>query len=107
MKQPYHWIGEKFQVFDENTTDIIVPYKDGEQLITELMNTDYMSFSKKKALLEKAKSYSISIFDHQKAKLIDKGLLSGISQFDDRILVLAKNAYDDNYGLNDEAELFI
>lgn len=105
--QPYAWIGNQFNVFDEDTTDILVAYGAGEKIISDLMNSDSMTFEKKKELLQQAKAYSISIYRYQKRRLLEKGLLSSLSQFDDRILILAQNAYDQRYGLKENAELFI
>lgn len=105
--QPFAWIGHQFNVFDEDTTDILVPYGEGENIINDLMNSYSLPFDKKKELLRQAKAYSISIYSHQKRRLLEKGLLYGISQFDDRILVLTQNAYDLRYGLNENADLII
>jgi CRISPR-associated endonuclease/helicase Cas3 len=94
MQQPFKTIGRNFQVFDDKTIDILVPYKDGEKLISELTEAceRHLPIMAIKKLLYHTKRYSISIYQWQKEKLWDKGLLTAL--FDDRILVLMEKAYD-------------
>lgn len=70
--QPYYFhqafktAGSLFQVFEDNSLDVIVPYGRGEELIIELngeraqYDLEYLS-----KLLEEAKQFSISLYDNQ------------------------------------------
>lgn len=71
-KQPYYFrqafrlAGSLFRVFEENTTDVIVPYGPGNELIRDLAgerakhNPVYLKW-----LLEKAKPYTVSLYQYQ------------------------------------------
>ncbi len=104
LKQPFKSMGNIFQVFDDDTVDILVPYQKGEDLINQILDLDKRPFDPKvlKNVLEEAKSYTISVFRYQKEKLESAGLL--ISACEGRILILDKSAYHDAYGLGDIAE---
>ncbi len=95
--QPFDTIGKTFRVFEENTTDIVVPYQDGKTWIEKLATLEKKEASpaKLKALTEKMKLYSISIFQWQKDVLNQAGYLRAF--FGGRILVLDEKAYDDQY----------
>lgn len=66
FRQAFRLAGSLFQVFEENTTDVLVPYGKGTQLITDLCSskagyeTDYL-----KSLLEDAKPYTVSLYQYQ------------------------------------------
>lgn len=66
FRQAFRLAGSLFQVFEEDTTDVIVPYGSGTELIRDLNGEQaehdpvYL-----KELLEKAKPYSISLYNYQ------------------------------------------
>jgi len=66
FRQAFRLAGSLFQVFDENTTDVVVPYGQGEQLIQELCGEQagrdpgYL-----RSLLEAAKPYTVSLYQYQ------------------------------------------
>lgn len=68
--QAFRTAGSLFQVFEEDTTDVIVPYGQGAELIQNLnskraaYNLDYL-----KAQLEQAKPYTISLYRYQLDRL--------------------------------------
>lgn len=107
LHQPFKTIGKKFQVFDEQTTDILVPYHEGSNFIEELRKMEETSFflPSLKDFLERTKNYTISIYQWQFDKLWEAGLLYGL--FENRIFVLDKKAYHDQYGLNSKVELSV
>lgn len=104
LHQPFKTISKKFQVFDNETIDILVPFKEGETLIQKLkeeQNNPYY-YSILQEIAKKIKLYTVSIYQWQKEKLWEAGLLYGI--FDDRILILDKKAYDEKYGVDVDVE---
>lgn len=66
LRQAFRLAGSLFRVFEEDTTDVIVPYGDGSALIGELggerARRDLFYL---KALLEKAKPYTVSLYQYQ------------------------------------------
>lgn len=66
FRQAFRLAGSLFQVFEENTTDVVVPYGRGEQLIQELCGEQagrdpgYL-----RSLLEAAKPYTVSLYQYQ------------------------------------------
>ena len=104
LHQPFKTTGKKFQVFDEQTTDILVPYNEGSNFIEELRKIERTSFflPSLKEFLKQTKNYTISIYQWQFNKLWEAGLLYGL--FENRIFVLDKKAYHEQYGLNSKAE---
>ncbi len=64
--QAFRQAGAVFQVFEENTTDVIVPYGEGGELILELCGgraeRDLLYMQ---SLLEKAKPYTVALYQYQ------------------------------------------
>jgi len=104
MHQPFKTVGKEFQVFDEQTVDVMVPYGNGKKLIEELRAAEGLSFnlSLMTELIEQAKRYTISIYQWQRDRLWEEGVLFGL--FEDRLFVLDEKAYDPQYGLNDQVK---
>lgn len=78
LNQAFKTAGQFFKVFDEDTTEMIVPYNaEAKELIADL-------FSQKaafddaflKTCIEKAKPYTVQIFEYQNRKLTEYGMLS-------------------------------
>lgn len=99
LRQPFKTIGKEFKVFDENTIDVVVPYEYGKTLIKQLyaMQEEWFDLGKFKGIVQQAQAYIVSIFDWQRKKLFEAGLLYRI--LDGRILILDEKAYNDQFGL--------
>lgn len=66
FRQAFRTAGELFQVFDDRTTDVLVPYGIGTEVITALGSARAewdLPYCKK--LLEQAKPYTIALFEYQ------------------------------------------
>lgn len=66
FNQAFRLAGSLFQVFEENTVDVIVPYGQGAKLIQDLNSGKAehdMTYTK--ALLEQAKPYTVSLYQYQ------------------------------------------
>lgn len=91
LAQAFLEAGRQFQVFDENTTDILVPYKEGREILAELCSERAKwDIEYAEEQLEKAKQYSISIFEYQKQLLLQNNLLHQTGN----IYMLDEAAYD-------------
>lgn len=105
--QPFKTVGSIFKVFDNETIDILVPYKEGWELIERIESIDesefkYLDFSELENLFSQMKKYTVSIFEWQRKKLEENGML--MSYFDGRVWVLDERAYHEKYGLDEEKE---
>ena len=103
LQQAFRIAGAKFEVFDGETTDVIVPYEAGRQIILELGQIDpQRDLAKLYALLERAKPYTVSLYSWQRSKL-EKEAHALIPKCGGGILVLQEGYYDENTGLVPEA----
>lgn len=66
FRQAFRLAGSLFQVFEEDTTDVIVPYGEGEALIHDLCSEKAkQDIGYLRSLLEKAKPYTVSLYRYQ------------------------------------------
>lgn len=66
FRQAFRLAGREFQVFEENTTDVIVPYGEGAELILDLCGEQAAyDLVYLKARLERAKPYTVSLYQYQ------------------------------------------
>lgn len=99
LRQAFKTAGDRFSVFGSNTVDVIVPYKKGAKLISELCsNKAENDLRYAKALLKEARKYTVSLYDNQRRVIADRGGLltvaGGIS------LAISPEFYDsENLGL--------
>ena len=106
LRQPFRTVGEQFEVFEQNTIDVLVPYKDGKELIDELFrNEGKWKFipTAYENILKKTKKYTVNLYEWQKKELDKAGMIFPV--LEGRMLVLGKEAYDDKYGLTILKEL--
>lgn len=95
LKQAFKTAGNEFQVIDQNTTGIIVPYGEGEEIIT-LINGD-CSLSQLKQYLKRAQQFSVNLFEQDRRKLEEKGALIGLKN--NAVIALRKEFYWDDIGV--------
>jgi CRISPR-associated endonuclease/helicase Cas3 len=101
LNQAFSTAGSEFKVFDTENTDVIVPYKEGIQIINDL-NSEKARWNDHivSDALEKAKQYTVSLYSYQLNKLEKLGALYKI--LDDKATVLQPQFYDDYIGVIDE-----
>jgi CRISPR-associated endonuclease/helicase Cas3 len=98
LKQAFMTAGKAFKAIDAPTHSVIVPYGEGEALITELCG-----FSKKfeakafYACLKKAQKYSVNVFPNVWKKLIESDAIAEIQG--EGVFYLKKSFYSDEFGL--------
>ena len=96
LKQAFKTAGNEFQVIDQNTTGVIVPYKEGKTLIT-LINGN-CSLSELKQYLKMAQQFSVNLFETDKRKLEEMGGLVGLKG--GVILALREEFYNEDVGVS-------
>lgn len=102
LNQAFRQAGALFQVFDEETTDVIVPYGTGVQHIAELCSErarDDPVYLKR--CLDQVRPYTVSLFQYQKAQLAQQGGL--YTACEGNVLLLRPQWYDEHTGVLPEA----
>lgn len=96
--QAFDSAGKEFTVFDNNAIDVVVPYKEGEEIISNLLS-DRAKYDIKylKEQTERAKSYTVSVFSYQIDKLNEFGGIFKLAN--GTVLGLDKRFYDYDTGL--------
>jgi CRISPR-associated endonuclease/helicase Cas3 len=75
LNQAFKTAGDAFSVFSNRTTDVLTPYHEGEALIAELSGEGVWHDAVRcKALLDRAKAYTVSLYDYQIYCLNDGGV---------------------------------
>lgn len=99
INQAFKTAGAEFTVFDNNTIDILVPYAEGEQLIDELTSSAKTDLAYRKALLDKAKRFSISLYDYEMRQLDQACGVYRLYE-DDSVFVLQSGFYSEKIGFD-------
>jgi len=95
----YRTAADFFQVIDDQTTTVLVPYgEEGKEIIARLNGDE--TIENLSRLLRKAQQYSISLFSYEREQLVKNDGL--VSLLDGRILALKESAYSGEYGLDVE-----
>ncbi|MGN1250385.1 MAG: CRISPR-associated helicase Cas3' [Candidatus Spyradocola sp.] len=93
LKQAFREAGRRFNVFEDNTVDVIVPYGEGERIIEALRSGRAMRDVKLRAeLLEQAKPYTAALYSYQIEQMRPE-LVCGCAY------VLDKRHYDEQLGV--------
>ncbi|MHB8278306.1 MAG: CRISPR-associated helicase Cas3' [Candidatus Humimicrobiaceae bacterium] len=97
LRQSFMTASKIFQVIYKPAQGIIVPFKNGKNIINELCSCK--DIKKQKQLLKKAQHYSLNLFEHEFSKLQEDKAIhetqkgSGISYLDEQY-------YSDEFGLS-------
>lgn len=100
LRQAFKTAGNNFEVIDQRTTGVIVPYEKGKEIIT-LINGE-CSLRELKVYLRKAQQYSVNLFDNDKRKLEDIGAIVELKN--GGVLALREGFYNEDIGVIFEKE---
>ncbi len=76
MRQAFKMAGDLFEVFDNDQISVIVPYGEGENIISDILTEGFLlDTTRAKMVLKKADGYSVNLFDYQAKKLSENGAL--------------------------------
>ena len=76
MQQAFLEAGKRYKVFDADTIDVVVPYKEGKEIMNELCSSKGIyNIGYRKELFRKASLYSVQIWKNQLQKLIEDGIV--------------------------------
>jgi CRISPR-associated endonuclease/helicase Cas3 len=99
LRQSFRTASGEFRVIDSPTRGVVVPYKDGNKIITELCGA--FGLEKQAKLLKRAQRYSVNLFDHQFRRLLEAGAIQEVQEGAE-IYYLDKQYYSDEFGWSDE-----
>lgn len=92
-------IAEHFQVIENPTTSVLVPFEEGKNLIADLHGVlkpeDYAP------TLKKAQQFIVNLFDYQKSELEKNGVIYPL--LNGEVWAIKDSAYSDEFGLDLEA----
>ena len=98
LRQAFALAGGLFEVFDQETSDVLVPYGEGRALIDALGAPGVPSDPRRqRELLERAKPYTVSLYQFQLELLEQRGGL--VPFWDGAVLALQPTFYDSETGL--------
>ena len=101
LNQAFRLAGNLFQVYDDASLDVIVPYKEGRMIIADLgSERAAWDFEYRKECIARAKPYTISLYEYQRKQLEQNHGLLPVSGENDRIWMLSDNFYDKELGFS-------
>lgn len=92
LRQSFMTAAKYYSVFDQNTVDIVVPYKEGKELITKLHQCNGYELKTINTLVQQAKSYTVSVYSNDFQLLLKE---SAIQSIFDAIYVLDDERFYD------------
>ena len=104
LNQAFRTAGEWFKVFDDASSSVLVPYKEGADIIRQLADQKrYPDSSPVRELLSRAKPYTVSASESQIERMMKCGMLYTL--LDDSIYVLNDGYYDHDTGMKEGNDL--
>jgi CRISPR-associated endonuclease/helicase Cas3 len=100
LNHAFKTAGDNFQVIDQNTTGVIVPYRDGKEIIT-LINGE-CSLGELKQHLKKAQQFSVNLFENDKRKLEEMKAIVELKN--GSVLALKEGFYKEDVGVTFEKQ---
>ena len=96
--QAFKEAGHSFQVFENGSTDVLVPYGEGRRIIEELCSDRALRDTEYRvSLIKRAKPYVVALYDYQRKAMESHGALTWIC--DHTVLALQPDCYNLKIGL--------
>lgn len=100
LNQAFRTAGEWFEVFDNASESVLVPYQEGASLISLLADADYVcDIRRTRTLLTQAKPYTVSVSANQIERMLKNGMLCTL--LNGSIYALNNGHYDDHTGIKE------
>ncbi len=104
MNQAYKTAGREYRVIDENSFGVIVPYKEGSDILEAIRESS--DLSKIKGYIRKAQRYTVNVRQNRLKKY--DGLIQCVSEHIPGLyMVAAPGAYTEEHGITTEWEPLI
>jgi len=98
LRQSFRTAGGEFRVIDSRTRGVVVPYKEGVEVINELCCA--FGLEKQGKLLKKAQRYSVNLFEYRFKELFDAGAIMEVQE-GAGIYHLNERYYSEEFGWSD------
>lgn len=92
----YRTAAEYFEVIENHTTTVLVPYEKGKDYIAKFNSFEYIEDLTK--LLKESQHYTVNLYEQEIEELKMKQQIESLQ--DGVVLVLHEGAYDKDYGVN-------
>lgn len=104
LNQAFRLAGDLFEVFDEDSVSVLVPYGEGAAIIAQLADSCRRSdMARTRSLLDTAKPYAVSVSKTQSERMMKNKMLCTL--LDGSICVLKDGYYDDHTGIKEGNDL--
>ncbi len=97
LRQAFKTAAQHFKVIDAPTESVIVPWGEGQELITELCGLDSRDTKGLRRYLKQAQKYSVNVFPNDWQKLTQQQAVNPIGETG--VYYLQKQYYSDEFGL--------
>jgi hypothetical protein len=101
LMQSFMSAARSFEAIDTNTTGLVVPYREGKDIINEFLERDNAHHWDDE-LLKRAQKYAVNVFEWQLEKLIDGGAVHEV--LSTGIHYLDPGYYDGEFGLDEKGD---
>ena len=103
LHQAFRLAGRLFQVYDDEHMDVIVPYGKGAEIIADLgSQRAERDLEFRKACLERAKPYTVSLYDYQRRQLEQTRGIWPVGGVESGIWALSEDFYHQEIGFSIE-----
>jgi CRISPR-associated endonuclease/helicase Cas3 len=99
LRQSFQSAAREFHVIDSITRGVVVPYREGNEIITDLCGA--FALERQGKLLKRAQRYSVSLFGYQFDRLVKAGAIQEV-QTGAGVYYLDKQYYSEEFGWGDE-----
>ena len=98
LQQAFRTAGELFEMFDNESATVVVPYGGGVKIIGELLSGKAeKDLAYATTLLERAKPYTVSVYDWQLNNLVNAGAVTSV--MDGSVYILDRAYYSNITGI--------
>ena len=99
LRQSFQTAAREFRVIDSLTQGVVVPYADGEEIISALCSTPELE--KEYKLLRRAQRYSVNLFTHEFRRLAQAGIIQEVQE-GAGVYYLDEQYYSQDFGWSEE-----
>ena len=101
FRQSFESAWKEFEVISQDTIGVIVPFKEGDEIIKELYSQP--DLRRCVELLQEAQQFSVNVFPNRINYMLEKNIINKVPLKNDlEIYTLKDQHYDQNMGLSDE-----
>lgn len=102
IKQAYKTAGRYYQVIDQSSVGVIVPYGEGRQIVNQVQ--EVCNYREMKLLIRKAQRYTVNIPQYKLEQYCEKGIISPCKEPFSNIYFATHGSYNKDMGMTGEIE---